>query len=78
MFLEAIKAQEKLENIFEGRRHINKVYVTEEQKQKMWELFSKQGWRNSQIAHHMNVEVMTVMNALRRYTGRSDRDTKYE
>jgi len=78
MFLEAIKAQEKLENIFEGRRRINKVFITEEQKQKMWELFSEQGWRKSQIAHHMNVEVMTVMNALRRYTGRSDRHTKYE
>lgn len=78
MFLEAIKAQEKLENIFEGRRRINKVFITEEQKQKMWELFSQHGWRKSQIAHHMNVEVMTVMNALRRYTGRSDRDTKFE
>ena len=76
--MEAIKAQEKLEKIFAGQRRINKVYITEEQKQKMWELFSQQGWRKSQIAHHMNVEVMTVMNALRKYLGRSDRDTKYE
>jgi DNA-binding NarL/FixJ family response regulator len=76
-FFKAIDVQERMSNFFHGKTAVNKKKISETQREKIRKLF-QEGMKESHIAHHMNLEVMTVLNNVRMFKGRADRSTKFE